>query len=79
MPARCLCGIAEAEPITVRNCEPGSHCRAVADGDIVTRDDHDAYRNVLAGTVRATRHHRALCTEQHGVRLAGFNQRDRTG
>ncbi len=79
MPARCLCGIAEAEPITVRNCEPGSNCRAVADRDIVTRDDHDAYRNVLAGTVRATRHHRALRTEHHRVRLAGVKQRCRTG
>jgi len=79
MPARCLCGFAEAEPIAVRNREPGSNCRAVADRYIVTHDNHDAYRNVLAATVRATRHHRALRTEQHGVRLAGFKQRYRTG
>ena len=79
MPARCLCGLAEGEPIVVRNGEPRGNCRAVADSDTVTRDNHHAYRNVLAATVRATRHHRALRTEQHGVRLAGVNQRYRTG
>lgn len=74
MPARCMCGVAEAEPITVRNREPGSNGRAVGDRDTVTCDDRDTNRIVYGATVRATRHHRALCTEQHGVRVAGFNQ-----
>ena len=75
MPARCLCGLAEADAIAVSNGKPGSNCRAIGDRDTVIRDNP----NVPTATVRATRHHRALRTQQHGVRVAGFNQRYRTG
>jgi hypothetical protein len=64
MPARGLLGIAsdfvaEAEPITVRNRNPGGNSAVVADGYTVTHAD----RNAHTAPVRAASPHRALCTE----------------